>query len=310
MSKKISSDEKLSRSTSRSEQSSSVVHTDSVQQGDVTEDSPTEIHTGRYALRSIPIPRRNITDDSPTETYTDRSHTSSQDEPESPPLISGEPSSLPNLARPQPSYMLQSATLATATIRGRKVLGTSPRSAFSSRLCTPRNPSPSIRPASQTLRATRASPAKVASSDDSSVNQGDNEPAPLPQVSFLPFGYFPRGPRPLNAGDHPLYRYINIIADLSRPDNSWVQDYHTLLRLGVTPRENIGPDYMIQSTIALARVLNVVVNRIRVSQNFDDDFLDSLHLASQQLRQNAIAYSNTTREGSEPGDHEQEQQEE
>lgn len=91
----------------------------------------------------------------------------------------------------------------------------SANSAFSSRLLsTSQNSSSSIRPASQTLRT----PGSIASNDDP-INEDDDEPVPLPQVSFLPFGYFPRGPRPVAAGEHPLYRYINMVVDLSRPDN-------------------------------------------------------------------------------------------
>ncbi|VDM93080.1 unnamed protein product, partial [Litomosoides sigmodontis] len=90
---------------------------------------------------------------------------------------------------------------------------------------------------------------------------------------------------------------------------SWVRDYHALLRLGVTLRENIGPDYMIESTIALGRVLNVLVNRLRVNQTFDRDFLDSLDIASEQLRQNAIAYYDATRRASQQRHQQREQQE-
>lgn len=52
------------------------------------------------------------------------------------------------------------------------------------------------------------------------------------------------------------------------------------------------------------------MRRLRVNQTFDRDFLDSLHLASGQLRQNAIAYFNATRRAPEPGHQQREQQEE
>ncbi|VDM93182.1 unnamed protein product [Litomosoides sigmodontis] len=138
-----------------------------------------------------------------------------RDEPESSsPLVGAGPPPPPplsNIIRPQVTRM-------------RTILVTSSNSAFSPQLLSTSqifSPSPSIRPASRTSQTFGGvTPANIILSSGSAIDQDDgDELVPLPQVSFLPFGYFPRGPRPVAAGEHPLYRYINMVVDLSRPDN-------------------------------------------------------------------------------------------
>uniref|UniRef100_A0A1I8EVG6 Uncharacterized protein n=1 Tax=Wuchereria bancrofti TaxID=6293 RepID=A0A1I8EVG6_WUCBA len=118
-----------------------------------------------------------------------------------------------------------------------------------------------VQPVSEILRTPPL--AAISANDVSNYNangQGNSFTQPFPQMLPPSLDYFPRAPRLLNAiSDHPLYQYFNTVTDLSQPTN---------------------------------RILSAIIDRARHDQTFDNDFLDSLQVSSEQFLQNAIAHYN------------------
>ncbi|VDO30017.1 unnamed protein product [Brugia timori] len=146
-------------------------------------------------------------------------------------------------------------------------------------------------PVSETLRLSPATSA----SDVSNYNangQGNSFTQAFPQMLPPPLDYFPRAPRPVNAvPEYPLYQYFNTMTDLSQPAISWLQDNRMLLQTVITEFENANHNYMMFSC-SVTRILSAIIDKARHDQTFDNDFLDSLQVSSEQLLQNATAYYN------------------
>ncbi|EJW87291.1 hypothetical protein WUBG_01801 [Wuchereria bancrofti] len=150
-----------------------------------------------------------------------------------------------------------------------------------------------VQPVSEILRTPPL--AAISANDVSNYNangQGNSFTQPFPQMLPPSLDYFPRAPRLLNAiSDHPLYQYFNTVTDLSQPTNSWLQDNRMLLQTVITELENANHNYMVFS-FSITRILSAIIDRARHDQTFDNDFLDSLQVSSEQFLQNAIAHYN------------------
>uniref|UniRef100_A0A915PLD6 Uncharacterized protein n=1 Tax=Setaria digitata TaxID=48799 RepID=A0A915PLD6_9BILA len=129
------------------------------------------------------------------------------------------------------------------------------------------------------------------------------EVSPSSRSLLPPFGHLPRDSRAVDIEcEHQLY--LNTTADLSQPENSWARDLQEFFQLSLIRSDNMGPDYVLQSMLALARlgkihymssrkilfrILNIIVDNIRQGRTFDANLIDSVFLASERFQQNAEA---------------------